>query len=158
MEKRFRAIAAGGHETMPGSGRFADDARLARAAAEEFFRIGLPRVNVLVAGRDEVVRLVVRTILGHVSKPVRTLSPGEDLVVPPIGPGTLVIYEVGALALREQIQLLEWSGGALRNTQVISTTSAALIPRVTAGSFIDMLYYRLNTVYLDVTELEDPAA
>ena len=158
MEKRFRAIAAGGHETKPRSGRFADDAHLARAAAEEFFLMGLPRVNVLLAGRDEVVRLVVRTLLGHVSKPVRTLSPGEDLVLPPIDPGTLVIYEVGALALREQIQLLEWSGGPLRNTQVISTTSAALLPRVNAGSFIDMLYYRLNTVYLDVTELEDAPA
>jgi hypothetical protein len=158
MEKRFRAIAAGGHETKPRSGRFADDARLARVAAEEFFLMGLPRVNVLLAGRDEVVRLVVPTILGHVSKPVWTLSPGEDLVLPPIGPGTLVIYEVGALALREQIQLLEWSGCPLRDTQVISTTSAALLPRVTAGSFIDMLYYRLNTVYLDVTELEEAPA
>jgi len=158
MEKRFRAIAAGGHETKPRSGRFADDARLARAAAEEFFLMGLPRVNVLLAGRDEVVRLVVRTILGHVSKPVRTLCAGEEIALPAIGPGTLVIYEVGALALREQIQLLEWSGGPLRDTQVISTTSAALIPRVTAGSFIDTLYYRLNTVYLDVTELEDAPA
>ena len=158
MDRHFRAIAAGDHETRPRSGRFADDARLARAAAEEFFLMGLPRVNVLLAGRDEVVRLVVRTILGHVPKPVRTLAPGEDLVLPPIDPGTLVIYEVGALGLREQIQLLEWSGGPLRNTQVISTTSAALIPRVTAGSFIDMLYYRLNTVYLDVTELEDVPA
>ena len=120
--------------------------------------MGLPRVNVLLAGRDEVVRLVVQTILGHVSKPVWTLSAGEDLLLPPIGPSTLVIYEVGALALREQIQLLEWSGGPLRDTQLISTTSAALIPRVTAGSFIDMLYYRLNTVYLDVTELEDAPA
>jgi len=115
-------------------------------------------VNVLLAGRDEAVRLVVRTILGQVSKPVRIWSPGEDFVLPPIGPGTLVIHEVGALALREQIQLLEWSGSPHRNTQVISTTSAALIPRVSAGSFIDMLYYRLNTVYLDVTELEDSEA
>ena len=120
--------------------------------------MGLPRVNVLLAGRDEVVRLVVRMILRHVSKPVRTWSPGEDLVLTPTGLGTLVIYEVGALALREQIQLLEWSGNPFLNTQVISTTSFPLIPRVTAGSFIDTLYYRLNTVYLDVNELEDAAA
>jgi hypothetical protein len=158
MENRFKAIAAADHETAPRSGRLADDARLARAAAEEFFLMGLPRVNILLAGRDEVVQLVLRTILGHMSSPVRTWSPGKDVVRPPIGPGTLVIFEVGALALREQIQLLEWSGSLLRNTQVISTTSASLIPRVTAGSFIDMLYYRLNTVYLDVTGLEDAAA
>ena len=158
MGNRFRAIAEGDHEPKPRASRFADDARLARAAAEEFFLMGLPRVNVLLAGRDEVVRLAVRMILTHVSKPVRTWSPGEDLVVTPTGLGTLVIYDVGALALREQIQLLEWSGNPFLNTQVICTTSFPLIPRVTAGSFIDMLYYRLNTVYLDVTELEDPAA
>jgi hypothetical protein len=158
MGNRFRAIAEGDHEPKPRAGRFADDARLARAAAEEFFLMGLPGVNVLLAGRDEVVRLAVRMILRHVSKPVRTWSPGEDLVLTPTGPGTLVIYEVGALALREQIKLLEWSGNPFLNTQVISTTSFPLIPRVTAGSFIDMLYYRLNTVYLDVDLVEDAAA
>ena len=85
-------------------------------------------------------------------------SPGAELVLPPIEwPGTLVIDEVDGLTLQEQIQVLEWSAGPVRNTQVISTTSEPLFPRVRAGSFIDTLYYRLNTVYLDVAGLADAA-
>ena len=157
MENRFRAIVASNQKTEPRSVQGADDVRLARAAAEEFFLMGMPRVNVLLAGRDEVVRLVLRTLLGHVAKPIALWS-GEELALPPIEhPGTLVLREIGSLCLQQQIQMLEWSSRAIRNTQVISTTSAPLLPRVAAGGFIDMLYYRLNTVYLDVTGLADAA-
>jgi transcriptional regulator of acetoin/glycerol metabolism len=55
------------------------------------------------------------------------------------------------LRLQEQIRLLEWLALAAGRTQVISTSVAPLFPRVQAGSFIDTLYYRLNTVYVDVT-------
>jgi DNA-binding NtrC family response regulator len=34
---------------------------------------------------------------------------------------------------------------------VVSTSPAPLIPRVHSGLFIDTLYYRLNTVCVDVT-------
>jgi hypothetical protein len=30
-------------------------------------------------------------------------------------------------------------------------TSASLLPRVQSGAFVDTLYYRLNTVCVDVT-------
>jgi transcriptional regulator of acetoin/glycerol metabolism len=62
-----------------------------------------------------------------------------------------VLHEVGALGILDQIRLLEWSAGARSNPQVISTTPAPLLPRVRAGAFIDTLYYRLNTVYMEVT-------
>jgi hypothetical protein len=133
-------------------GRSLDDARLARAAAEELFLMGLPRVNMLLAGRDEVVHLVLRTLLGHVLKPIVRWRPGQPLALPPAGQGgTLVLHEVGALGILDQIRLLEWSAGARSNPQVISTTPAPLLPRVRAGAFIDTLYYRLNTVYMEVT-------
>ena len=158
MENRFRAIIASNREPKERSLRLADDTRLARAAAEEFFLMGMPRVNVLLEGRIEALRLVIRTLLGHVAKPVWMWSPGAELVLPPIEwPGTLVLDEVAGLTLQEQIQVLQWSAGPLRNTQVISTTSEPLLPRVRAGSFIDILYYRLNTVYLDIAGLDDAA-
>jgi hypothetical protein len=128
-----------------------EDARLARAAGEEFFLMGMPRVNVLLAGRDEVIRLVLRTLLGHVRKPIVTWSPGEPFVLPAIEhPGTLVLHQVGALTIRDQVQLLEWSDDGRRNPQVISTTTTPLLPLVRAATFIDTLYSRLNTVYLDL--------
>lgn len=158
MENRFRAIVSSNRPIEPRGVQIGEDVRLARAAAEEFFLMGMPRVNVLLAGRDEVVRLVLRTLLGHVPKPIALWSPGDTLALPEIEqPNTLVFREIGSLGLREQIQMLEWSSRAMRNTQVISTTSVPLLPRVAAGGFIDTLYYRLNTVYLDVTELGDAA-
>jgi DNA-binding NtrC family response regulator len=36
---------------------------------------------------------------------------------------------------------------------VVSTTSAPLLPRVEAGEFNATLFYRLNTVCVDVTTL-----
>ncbi len=44
-----------------------------------------------------------------------------------------------------------WLDRAPGRTQVVSTTPALLFPRVQAGAFIDRLYYRLNTVCMDVT-------
>jgi Sigma-54 interaction domain len=158
MEDRFGAIAASDRETAPRLIQAAADVRLARTAAEEFFQMGTPRVNVLLVGRDDIVQLVLRTLLVHVRKPIVRWSPGDELVLPANDrPGTLVLHDVGLLSIREQLQVLEWSARARGTIQTISTTSAPLLPRVAAGHFEESLYYRLNTVYLDVARFADAA-
>ena len=130
----------------------AEAARTARAAAEELLVMGMPRMNLLLTGRNESVQLVLRTLMGHVRTPVTTWSPGEPFVLPEIEhPGTLVLREVSALSIQQQLRLLEWSNDGRRNPQVISTTSTPLMPLVRAETFIDTLYYRLNTVFIDLT-------
>jgi transcriptional regulator of acetoin/glycerol metabolism len=110
------------------------------------------RVNLLLMGHDDVVQPMVESLAGRFHQPVGTWSPGERLVLPPAErTGTMVINDVGALALHDQIQLLEWLGTASGRTQVVSTTTAPLLPRVESGKFIDTLYYRLNTVCVDAT-------
>ena len=117
--------------------------------------MGMPRVNVLLTGRDDAVQLVLRTLLGHVRKPIASWSPGEPFVLPAIEhPGTLVLREVSALSIQQQVRLLEWSNDGRRNPQLISTTSTPLLPLVRAATFIDVLYYRLNTVFIDLTASE----
>lgn len=155
MENSSRVIDRGKRAPGVRGVQPADDARLARAAAEELFLMGMPRVNVMLNGRDEVVSFVLRMLLGHVRKPIASWYPGQQLAMPTTETGALVLHEVGALGILEQIQLLEWSGGAARRPQLISTTSAPLLPRVRAGAFIDTLYYRLNSVYMDVTGLDE---
>ena len=131
----------------------ADAARLARAAAEELLVMGMPQLNLLLMGRNDAVQLVLRTLLGHVRKPVATWSPGEPFVLPAIEhPGTLVLRDVSALSVQQQVRLLEWSNDGRRNPQVISTTATPLLPLVRAETFSDTLYYRLNTVLIDLTE------
>jgi transcriptional regulator of acetoin/glycerol metabolism len=110
------------------------------------------RVNLLLMGGDEVVQPLVESLAARFHQPVGTWSPGERLVLPPAErTGTMVLNDVGALALQDQIQLLEWLGTAIGRTQVVSTTPAPLLPRVESGKFIDTLYYRLNTVCVDAT-------
>ena len=110
------------------------------------------RVNLLLMGQADVVQPMVEALAARFHQPVGTWSPGERLVLPPAErTGTMVINDVGALGLQDQIQLLEWLSSAAGRTQVVSTTSSPLLPRVQSGKFIDTLYYRLNTFCVDAT-------
>jgi transcriptional regulator of acetoin/glycerol metabolism len=80
--------------------------------------------------------------------PVNRWEPGKPLVLP--SAGTLVLHEVGCLTHDDQVGLLAWLERTAGRTRVICTTSASLFAQVEAGRFIDTLYYRLNTVSLDV--------
>ena len=110
------------------------------------------RVNLLLMGDSNVVQPMVESLAARFHQPVGTWSPGEQLVLPPAErTGTMVLNDVGALGLQDQIQLMEWLGTAMGRTQVVSIASAPLLPRVQSGTFIDTLYYRLNTVCVDAT-------
>lgn len=80
--------------------------------------------------------------------PVNKWEPGEPLVLP--SAGTLILHEVGSLTHDDQERLLAWMERSSGRTRVICTASASLFAEVEAGRFIDTLYYRLNTVSLDV--------
>jgi len=110
------------------------------------------RVNVLLMGTNDIVNRVMAALHERLPEPVAQWSPGEQLTLPSAeNVGAVVLNDVGALAIQEQIQLLEWLNGAHGRTQVVSTAPTLLLPRVKAGAFIDTLYYRLNTVCLDGT-------
>jgi hypothetical protein len=155
MADRFKAFTGETQLADPYRTYRADDPRLARVAGE-LFLVGKARLNLLLVGSADMVRLVLQTQLPTLMEPVATWSPGEAFVLPAVErTGTFILHEVGALSLHDQLQLLEWSAGALRRTQVISTTSTPLLPRVCARGFIDALYYRLNTVCLDLGGAEE---
>jgi transcriptional regulator of aromatic amino acid metabolism len=129
-----------------------DDWRLARAAHEGLRRMGMPRVNLFLVGAGGMTRNVVGMLLRDREEPIASWSPGERLLLPPVAQGgTVVLHEVGALSPDDQLQLLDWLELAVSQTQVISTTSASLLPQVQTGAFIEILFYRLNTVCLDLT-------
>ena len=77
---------------------------------------------------------------------------GEGLALPPVGhPGSLILTDVGDLTLAEQHRLVVWLNENANRTQVISTSRRPLISMVVGGDFLPTLYYRLNTVYIDLT-------
>ena len=119
---------------------------------EELRLVEQHRVNLLLMGQHDIVQPMVDALSARFHQPVGTWSPGERFVLPPAErTGTMVLNDVGALGLQDQIQLLEWLSTASGRTQVVSTTPSPLLPRVQSGKFIDTLYYRLNTVCVDAT-------
>jgi hypothetical protein len=128
-----------------------EDWRLARAAHDELVGLGMPRVNLHLIGMDRVIRNVLQALVQDIDRPLASWVPGQKLVLPPATRGgTLILYEVGALAADHQLRLLDWLDQAFGRTQVVSTTTAPLLGRIQNGTFIDILYYRLNTVCVDV--------
>ncbi len=115
-------------------------------AHDEFPFLGVLSANTLFIGvnrarRDQVEASLVG--LGLVSR----WEPGERLTLPPsTDTGTLILHEVGALTLDEQLQLLDWLDQSAGRTRVVSTSPDSLYALVEAGLFLEKLYYRLNTV------------
>ena len=137
---------------LPHSSKLPDHWRLARAAHVDLLLMGMPRVNLLLIAPDGVVRFVLESLLLDLQEPIHHWRPGEALALPSAeDSGTLVLHEAGALMIEDQLRLLDWLERAEGRTQVITSSSTPLLARVHAGNFIDTLYYRLNTVCVDVT-------
>lgn len=117
-----------------------EDCRLARAA-------GVNLLIVVPEGKDGFAEV----LLAELVTPVVAWQPGERLMLPqPSQTGTLLLHSVGSLSLQDQRYLLEWLERAAGRTQVVSTTPVPLLPLVQAGTFLAKLYYRLNTVCVDL--------
>jgi DNA-binding NtrC family response regulator len=64
--------------------------------------------------------------------------------------GTLILEDVAALSRDQQTALLQWLEDVGRSVQIIATDTEPVFPLVEKGRFLDALYYRLNTVLLDL--------
>ena len=108
------------------------------------------RVNLLLTGPDAVTDAFVKALRPPLQDPVVILRGGEPFALPSAAVGTLFLVDVGALTLEEQRRLYQWLDGS-SGPQVISTSATSLMPMVAAGRFHEGLYYRLNTIYIEIT-------
>jgi transcriptional regulator of acetoin/glycerol metabolism len=84
-----------------------------------------------------------------VREPLQTWRPGQPLELPPPGrAATLVLHDVDRMTWSDQETLLRWLDRTAATVRVVSTAALPMWPRVQAGGFSEMLYYRLNTVCL----------
>jgi hypothetical protein len=112
---------------------------------------GMPRVNLLLIGSDDLVWRTIGTQLS-LRSPIASWRPGESLALPDVSAvATLILNGVDHLTGAEQVRLLTWLDRAVGRTQVVCTATMSLLPLLEAGSFVNALYYRLNTVCLDLT-------
>jgi DNA-binding NtrC family response regulator len=111
----------------------------------------MPPVNVLLTGGLGATREVLARLLHDVGGPILAWYPGERLILPRHPRvGTMILHEVGMMAEEDQLRLLDWLETRPRRIQIVSTTSAPLEGRVDSGMFNDTLYFRLNTVRIDL--------
>jgi hypothetical protein len=129
--------------------QLSDDWRQAEAMHLELQEMGMPRVNLLLVGPDSVTQHVLLLLLPDLHNPITTWSPGEPLVLPPAPTGTMILHDVGALELADQYRLLDHLNRATGHPQIVSTSPTSLLPRVQAGTFDDVLYYRLNHICMN---------
>jgi hypothetical protein len=106
--------------------------------------------NVMIVGPADRADAALSTVLAGMSNGVYwwtndvPLPSGDDA-------RTVVIRDVTALTPELQRVLLSWTDDPDRpSRQVVSTSTISLFPLVEHGRFLDGLYYRLNTVLLDL--------
>jgi hypothetical protein len=87
---------------------------------------------------------------GRSCEPVVTIPSGAPLFFD--GARTVIFSDVNTLDTINQHRLLDWMNESRNaDTQIVSLTSAQVFAFVTKG-FDANLYYRLNTIYLEVQE------
>ena len=108
------------------------------------------QANLLVTGRRTVVARAIREVAPWLRQPIVRVTCTLPLALP-MDASTLILDDVDALTDAEQTTLLKYLDAAQAAMQVISSTATPLYPRVQAGFFSDVLYYRLNMLYLPLT-------
>jgi hypothetical protein len=110
------------------------------------------RLNLFLVGPEESTDRFLDTLRSLFHEPVAEVRSREPLVLPDAEHiGTLLVKDIGMLRAEGQRRLVEWLAHRAGRTQVISTSPAPVLPRIAAGEFAESLYYRLNTIYVDLT-------
>ncbi len=152
MENRSNAVAAAwdGRATEP-MPRMGKEWGVGSQALRNL-RVGrMPRANLLLEGTAEGIGIVLEMLRLEQREPIVRWHPGQPLELPPPGcAATLVLHDVNELTSDDQHRVLRWLDQGARQVRVVSTTAVPLWPRVQTGAFSDVLYYRLNTVCVDM--------
>jgi hypothetical protein len=139
-------------DTPDAVSRLREDWRVARTAYIDLEAMRAPRANVLLRGTEGIVQNVLDMLMPTFRSPIDIWRPGERLALP-LQPrrGTLILREIGRLSRDEQHRLLAWMDVAAGHTQVVSTTAWPLLPRIQGDGFLEALYYRLNTIFVNLS-------
>ena len=90
----------------------------------------------------------------HVMAQLRDLCAGPfyicqlpgALELPTQGTGTLILHDVAALTIAQQVALFDWLHQQKGAIQIVSLTERRLMGMVCDGRFLEGLFYRLNTI------------
>lgn len=106
------------------------------------------RPNALLCGPPSTIDAALAALEPYFPQPVVRWSADNFRSLPCRARGTVILEHAEAYEQEQQRALLKWLDEA--RVQVVSTTDRPLVDLVERGLFLDHLYYRLNTVYLDL--------
>jgi hypothetical protein len=119
---------------------------LLETAPRGMLESGVARPNVLITCQPrEIPELVGRLQLLAVQPASVCALPGRPCW-PDAEHGTLIVHDVAALMMAQQIELYDWAMARLGRAQVISLTTRPLARMVDDGHFLQALYTRLNVL------------
>jgi hypothetical protein len=117
---------------------------------EEQRRPAIRGPNLLLQGDNSAIAVAVRALSAAVPMPVVTWTADTNVDLPALDHGTIVLQEIDRLSPSAQSALLEWLDSHIGRVQIIATVTSDLFALVTSGAFLERLYYRLNTMVVDV--------
>src|SRR5262245_27660791 len=88
-------------------------------SAVEWYTLFTAHPNLLIVGREEITAAMLRTLRPALREPV-WLTSAEDLSLPIVSPGTLVVQDARRLATCDQARWFEWLSTV--DMQIITTT------------------------------------
>ena len=106
--------------------------------------------NMLVIGPRSTLDAFLAAAADYMQEPVHVVTTAD--AIPVDGRGTLVLYDASSLAECQQDALFALCGAACERPQVVSLSEAHLWRSDGPASLPLDLYYRLNTICLDLRE------
>ena len=104
------------------------------------------RPNLLVDCVDGGAESVVAQLRELCVGPFHTCQLPGALDLPKAATGTLILQDVAALTIPQQVALFDWLHQQNGAVQVVSLTQKRLMGMVCDGRFLEGLFYRLNTI------------
>jgi hypothetical protein len=112
-------------------------------------------VNGLLVGSPDLTAAAVAEMGKSLRQPLMWWSPDQGIDLPNLTTGTLAIRDVDDLDARQQEQLVRWIALHAPGVRVLALAREPLFESVTHGRFSAALYYRLNTVVVEVRAAAD---
>jgi hypothetical protein len=115
-----------------------------------WLRAQRPRHHVLVRCRRGGFASIAAEVMTLGAPPIRLCPFPGPLRLPQEKRGTLLLNDVAALALADQVALYDWLGTDTGELRIISVTAAPLGALVARGAFLEGLFHRLGAVTFDL--------
>src|ERR1700730_13767190 len=110
------------------------------------------RARALVVGSERATGSVLRSLRADFGAVVVNMRAGGPLTLPEAR-ATVILHDVSALNAADQDHLSRWLNQSPAGISVIGVTSEPVFPLVQRGAFLTDLFYRLNLVVIDVTDV-----